>query len=82
MIITTLTNVSHILTVSNFQVCSNDELDLWPFTQMADLEPHGSFVLWDDLSTEFLCPRYDSQVASCPSVRWQVTFGLLLRWLI
>ena len=25
-----LTSVSHILTVPNYQICSDDEFDLWP----------------------------------------------------
>ena len=30
LILWPLTSVSHILTVSNYQVCSDDEFDLWP----------------------------------------------------
>ena len=30
IILRSLTSVSHILIVSNYQVCSNDEFDLWP----------------------------------------------------
>ena len=68
--------------------------DLWPFTQMADLEPHGPFVLWDDLSTEFLCPvtkvRWHlARLSLCPSVRYTlryrvcvINFSYSFRWIL
>lgn len=49
-----LTSVSHILTVSIYQVCSNDGLNVWPVYAGERSGPHGPLIIYllDDFVLE------------------------------